>query len=95
MAFQKMTSSLRQGRDSAREIDWLKSRQNELNFLMRGERDSADMAAAVLGYLVEAVHGGSGRSTFMTSGPRNCALPPPTPVAGHGNRRHASASARG
>lgn len=54
-AFRKMTLSLQQGRTAEAERDWLKSSQNELNALMRGEHQSTDLAEGVLAYLVNRI----------------------------------------
>ena len=58
--FQKMTHSLRQDRETVRAMDWLKSGQNELNALMRGEQEVEGMANKVLAYLAEYLHAGVG-----------------------------------
>ena len=58
--FQKMTQSLRQDRETVRAMDWLKSGQNELNGLMRGEQEVAGIANKVLAYLAEYLHAGVG-----------------------------------
>ncbi len=59
-AFQKMTLSLRLDRETVQAMDWLKSGQNELNELMRGEQDVAEMAGKVLAYLAEYLKAGVG-----------------------------------
>ncbi len=56
--FQKMTLSLRQDREMVQAMDWLKSGQNELNALMRGEQDVPEMAGKVLAYLTEYLEAG-------------------------------------
>ncbi len=58
--FQKMTRSLQQDRDTVQSMDWLKSGQNELNALMRGEQEVAGMAIKVLAYLAEYLKAGVG-----------------------------------
>ena len=58
--FQKMTHSLRQDRETVRAMDWLKSGQNELNALMRGEQEVDAMANKVLAFLAEYLHAGVG-----------------------------------
>lgn len=52
-SFNAMTRFLRQDRETMRAVDWLKSGQNELNSLMRGEQETSEMANKVLAYLVE------------------------------------------
>ncbi|HXU94617.1 MAG TPA: response regulator [Gallionella sp.] len=59
-AFQKMTRSLRQDRETVQAMDWLKSGQNELNALMRGEQGAAEMANKVLAYLAGYLKAGVG-----------------------------------
>jgi CheY-like chemotaxis protein len=59
-AFQKMTRSLRQDRETVQAMDWLKSGQNELNALMRGEQGAAEMASRVLAYLAGYLKAGVG-----------------------------------
>ncbi len=59
-AFRKMTRSLRQDREIVRALDWLKSGQNNLNSLMRGEQGVEQMANKVLAYLAEYLKAGVG-----------------------------------
>ncbi|MDO8988803.1 MAG: response regulator [Sideroxyarcus sp.] len=59
-AFHKMTLSLRQDREAVRALDWLKSGQNELNALMRGEQGVAEMSNRVLAYLADYLKAGVG-----------------------------------
>ncbi len=54
-AFGKMTAALRDNRVALQARDWLKTGLNELGDLMRGERDTADMADRVLAYLAHRI----------------------------------------
>jgi CheY-like chemotaxis protein/signal transduction histidine kinase len=49
----KMTASLRAGRSAEQARDWLKSAQNELNTLMRGEHETRALAERVLFFLAD------------------------------------------
>ncbi|WP_332855414.1 response regulator [Duganella sp. S19_KUP01_CR8] len=57
-AMRKMSLSLRASRDAEQARDWLKSGQNELNALMRGEQETGLLAEKVLRYL--ATRSGAG-----------------------------------
>ncbi|WP_229632148.1 GAF domain-containing protein [Pseudoduganella violaceinigra] len=50
-AFAKMTEALRSSNLAERERDWLKSSQNELNTVMRGEQDLAVLSQRLLDFL--------------------------------------------
>lgn len=54
-AFRKMAVSLREGRSIEAASDWLKTSQNDLNALMRGEIQTAELADKILCYLVNRV----------------------------------------
>ncbi len=54
-AFRKMAISLREGRSIEAASDWLKTSQNDLNALMRGEHQTAELADKILCYLVNRV----------------------------------------
>ncbi|GJJ03336.1 hypothetical protein RugamoR64_38740 [Duganella rhizosphaerae] len=62
-AMRKMSLSLRASRDAEQARDWLKSGQNELNALMRGEQETALLADKVLCYL--ATRSGAGVGAFF------------------------------
>ncbi|WP_158569435.1 response regulator [Duganella sp. BJB475] len=62
-AMRKMSLSLRASRDAEQARDWLKSGQNELNALMRGEQETALLAEQVLCYL--ATRTGAGVGAFF------------------------------
>ncbi|MBV6323346.1 response regulator [Duganella violaceipulchra] len=62
-AMRKMSLSLRASRDAEQARDWLKSGQNELNGLMRGEQETALLAEKVLRYL--ATRSGAGVGAFF------------------------------
>lgn len=70
VAFHKMTLSLRKDRETVQAMDWLKSGQNELNALMRGEQSVAEMANKVLAYLAEYLKAGVG-TLFLFEEQRN------------------------
>lgn len=53
--FGKMLGALRQNRRAEEQRDWLKTGQNELNGLMRGEHEAQDLGRVVLSYLCERV----------------------------------------
>lgn len=59
-AFREMAHSLRQDREIVQSLDWLKSGQNKLNSLMRGEQGVEEMANKVLAYLAEYLKAGVG-----------------------------------
>lgn len=59
-AFRKMTAALRQSRETEAARDWMKTGQNELNTLMRGEQDTAELANKVLCFLAERLKAGAG-----------------------------------
>jgi CheY-like chemotaxis protein len=59
-AFVRMTESLRQNRADEQERDWLKTGLNELNALMRGEQQTAEIADKVLTFLSEYLKAGAG-----------------------------------
>ncbi|MFZ3017015.1 MAG: response regulator [Gallionella sp.] len=59
-AFRKMTRALRQDRETVQAMDWLKSGQNELYALMRGEQGADKMAGKVLAFLAEYLKAGVG-----------------------------------
>ncbi|MGE5758186.1 MAG: response regulator [Sideroxydans sp.] len=59
-AFRKMARSLRQDREIVQSLDWLKSGQNKLNSLMRGEQGVGEMGNKVLAYLAEHLKAGVG-----------------------------------
>ena len=52
-AFAKMTRALRDNNAMERERDWLKSGQNELNMVMRGEQELAVLGERLLAYMAE------------------------------------------
>lgn len=52
-AFARMTEALRAGKLAERERDWLKSSQNELNIVMRGEQELAVLGQRLLDFLAE------------------------------------------
>ena len=52
-AFGKMSASLRASRVNEQASDWLKSSQNALDVLMRGEQELAPLAERILAFLVE------------------------------------------
>lgn len=56
--FGKMLEALRKNRSAEEQRDWLKTGQNELNALMRGEHEAKDLGQAVLSYLCERVGAG-------------------------------------
>ncbi|MCE3262414.1 MAG: sensor histidine kinase response receiver, 1 [Pseudoduganella sp.] len=53
LAFAQMTEALRASSLSERERDWIKSGQNELNTVMRGEQELAVLGERILGYVAE------------------------------------------
>jgi CheY-like chemotaxis protein/signal transduction histidine kinase len=57
-AIAKMTASLRAGRSAGQARDWLKSAQNELNTLMRGEHETRALAERVLFFIAERCDAG-------------------------------------
>jgi CheY-like chemotaxis protein/signal transduction histidine kinase len=59
-AFRSMTASLRASRDENEARNWIKSGQNELNNLMRGEQELALVADKVLSFLAERIGAGAG-----------------------------------
>jgi CheY-like chemotaxis protein/putative methionine-R-sulfoxide reductase with GAF domain len=59
-AFRKMARSLQQDREIVQSLDWLKSGQNKLNSLMRGEQGLGEMGNKVLAYLAEHLKAGVG-----------------------------------
>ncbi|WP_342118785.1 response regulator [Pseudoduganella sp. OTU4001] len=52
-AFAQMTQALRASNLAERERDWLKSSQNELNTVMRGEQELAELGQRILTYVAE------------------------------------------
>ncbi|XLZ67800.1 response regulator [Massilia sp. SR12] len=52
-AFAQMTQALRDSNLAERERDWLKSSQNELNTVLRGEQELAAMGQRILTYVAE------------------------------------------
>lgn len=52
-AFARMTQALRDSSLAERERDWLKSSQNELNTVMRGEQELAAMGQRILTFVAE------------------------------------------
>ena len=54
-AFVKMTHALRASSNAERERDWLKSGQNELNNVMRGELELAELGQRLLRYVAERI----------------------------------------
>lgn len=52
-AFAQMTQALRDSNLAERERDWLKSSQNELNTVMRGEQELAAMGQRILTFVAE------------------------------------------
>lgn len=52
MAFAKMRSTLRDNREAEETRDWIKSGQNELNALMRGEHETTYLAKKILSFLI-------------------------------------------
>ncbi|OHC62776.1 MAG: regulator [Rhodocyclales bacterium GWA2_65_20] len=59
-AFQEMTKSLRLARENETARDWLKSGRNELNFLIREEQSTSEMADKVLAFMVSYLKAGVG-----------------------------------
>ncbi|OHC71712.1 MAG: regulator [Rhodocyclales bacterium RIFCSPLOWO2_02_FULL_63_24] len=59
-AFLEMTQSLRLAHDNEAVRDWLKTGRNELNFLIREEQSTAEMADQVLGFMVTYLKAGVG-----------------------------------
>ncbi|GAB7026689.1 response regulator [Geotalea toluenoxydans] len=70
-AFRQMTSSLRHNRQVEQDLDWLKTGQNELNALLRGEQDMAEMAEKVLAYLARYLDCGVGTFYFHDTQEQN------------------------
>ncbi|WP_243372389.1 response regulator [Geotalea sp. SG265] len=63
-AFRRMTDSLRHNRQVEQDLDWLKTGQNELNALLRGEQAMAEMAEKVLAFLARYLDCGVGTFYF-------------------------------
>ncbi len=59
-AFLHMTRSLRQARENEAARDWLKSGRNELNFLIREEQTTDEIADKVLAFMVSYLKAGVG-----------------------------------
>ena len=59
-SFLDMTNSLRVARDNETARDWLKTGRNELNFLIREEQSTAEIADKVLGFMVSYLKAGVG-----------------------------------
>ena len=59
-SFLEMTNSLRAARDNETARDWLKTGRNELNFLIREEQSTAEIADKVLGFMVGYLKAGVG-----------------------------------
>ena len=59
-AFLDMTKSLRLARESEAARDWLKSGRNELNFLIREEQNTVEIAEKVLAFMVSYLKAGVG-----------------------------------
>ncbi|MCM2306777.1 MAG: response regulator [Sulfuritalea sp.] len=59
-SFLEMTNSLRAARDNEAARDWLKTGRNELNFLIREEQSTAEIADKVLGFMVGYLKAGVG-----------------------------------
>ena len=59
-AFLQMTKSLRAAHETVQDRDWLKTGRNELNFLIREEQSTVEIADKVLGFLVTYLKAGVG-----------------------------------
>jgi CheY-like chemotaxis protein len=70
-SFNRMVTALRASRDEETARDWLKSGSNELNSLLRGDRQVDEMAAACLAYLCKHLGAGVGAFYFHNEKSRN------------------------
>jgi CheY-like chemotaxis protein/putative methionine-R-sulfoxide reductase with GAF domain len=70
-AFRQMTSSLRHNRQVEQDLDWLKTGQNELNALLRGEQAMHEMADKILAFLARYLDCGVGTFYFHETREQN------------------------
>ncbi|OGU18307.1 MAG: regulator [Geobacteraceae bacterium GWC2_53_11] len=60
LTFAKMSFSLRRNRDQESQRTWFRFGQNELNFILRGDKSTAEMTHQVLTFLTEYLGAGVG-----------------------------------
>lgn len=83
LTLQKMTDSLREAKDRTERQDWLKSGQNALNQIMRGDQEPADLGRNVVTFL--AKYTGAQIAALYVSGEGNGGLSLLGSYAGYGD----------
>jgi hypothetical protein len=86
-SFNTMTRFLRQDRDTVQAMDWLKSGQNELNALIRGEQGAAEMADKALAFLAQYLKAGVGALYLYDEHRQELYLSATYAYTPHGNAR--------